>query len=67
MYDLGRVYGALDHHADALIVREKTLDFRRLYQPENHPDTGAAADKMDLNPTVAAFEEVSRSRRRLPE
>lgn len=59
MHDLGRAYGVLNRHADSLIVREKTLAFRRLHLPENHPDTGAAADKMNLNPTEFVFEEVS--------
>ena len=41
MHDLGRVYGTLNRHADALIVREKTLEFRRLHLPKNHPYIGA--------------------------
>ncbi len=45
MHDLGRVYGNLDRHSDSLIVREKTLEFRRLHLPGNHPHTGAAAEK----------------------
>jgi hypothetical protein len=65
MHDLGRVYGTLNRHADALIVREKTLEFRRLHLSKNHPDIGAA-DKMDFNAAVA-FEEVSRLHRSLPE
>jgi len=61
MHDLGGVYSALNRHADALIVREKTLEFRRLHLPKNHPYIGAG-DKMDFNPAVA-FEEVSRLHR----
>ncbi len=45
MHDLGRVYGALNRHAEAVVVREKTLEFRRVHLPENHPHTGAAAEK----------------------
>jgi hypothetical protein len=69
MHDLGRVYGALNRHADALVVREKTLKFQRLHLPENHTDIGAAADKMDFNPAPAAvaFEDESISHRLLPE
>jgi hypothetical protein len=59
MHDLGRVYGALNRHTDALIVREKTLEFRRLYLPENHPHTGAMADKMNFNPSAVAFQDLS--------
>ncbi len=68
MHDLGRVYSALNRHADALVVREKTLQFQRLYLPENDPDTGAAADKMDyFNAAAVAFEEESILHRSLPE
>jgi hypothetical protein len=59
MHDLGGVYSALNRHADALIVREKTLEFRRLHLPENHPDTGVVAYKMDFNPTAVVCEQVS--------
>ena len=44
MHDVGRVYSALNRHTDALVVREKTLEFRRLYSPENHTHIGAGAD-----------------------
>lgn len=67
MHDLGRVYGALNRHADALVMREKTLKFQRLSLPENHPDKGAAADKMYFNPAAVVFEEESISHRLLPE
>ncbi len=63
MHDLGRAYGVLNRHADSLIVREKTLEFRRLHLPENHPDIGVAADKMDLNPTEFVVGKVSRLHR----
>jgi hypothetical protein len=67
MHDLGRVYSALNRHSDALVVREKTLKFQRLHLPENDPETGAAADKMDFNVAAVVFEEESISHRLLPE
>ena len=67
MHDLGGVYSALNRHTDALVAREKTLKFQRLYLPENDPDTGAAADKIDFNAAAVAFEEESISHRSLPE
>ena len=40
MNNLAYRYGALGRHQDALVLREKTLEFRRRVLPENHPDIG---------------------------
>ncbi len=41
MNSLAATYSALGRHQDALVMHEKTLEFRRRVLPENHPDTGA--------------------------
>jgi hypothetical protein len=33
-------YSHLGRHQDALVLREKTLEFQRRVLPENHPDIG---------------------------
>ncbi len=40
MNNLAATYGALGRYQDALVLQEKTLDFRRRVLPENHPDIG---------------------------
>ncbi len=40
MNNLAATYSALGRHQDALVLEEKTLEFRRRVQPENHPDIG---------------------------
>ena len=40
MNNLANTYGALGRHQDALVLQEKTLEFRRRVLPENHPDLG---------------------------
>jgi hypothetical protein len=40
MMNLGIFYSSLERHDDALVLREKTLDFQRRVLPENHPDIG---------------------------
>ncbi len=40
MGNLASTYGALGRHQDALVLHEKTLQFRRRVLPENHPDIG---------------------------
>jgi hypothetical protein len=40
MNNLASIYRALGRHQDALVLREKTLEFRRRVLPENHPDIG---------------------------
>jgi len=41
MSKLANTYSALGRHQDALLLKEKTLEFRRRVLPENHPDIGA--------------------------
>ena len=41
MSALAIAYSALGRHQDALLLKEKTLEFRRRVLPENHPDIGA--------------------------
>jgi len=40
MSNLAITYDALGRHQDALVLKEKTLEFRRRVLPENHPDIG---------------------------
>jgi len=40
MSNLANTYCALGRHQDALVLEEKTLEFRRRVLPENHPDIG---------------------------
>jgi hypothetical protein len=41
MNNLADTYSDLGRHQDALVMGEKTLEFRRRVLPENHPDIGA--------------------------
>jgi hypothetical protein len=41
MMNLANSYAALGRDQDALVLREKTLDFMRRVGPQNHPDKGA--------------------------
>ena len=41
MGNLALAYTSLGRHQDALVMGEKTLEFRRRVLPENHPDIGA--------------------------
>jgi hypothetical protein len=41
MNNLADTYSALGRHQDALVMKEKALEFRRRVLPENHPDIGA--------------------------
>ncbi len=41
MGNLAITYSALGRHQDALVMMEKTLEFRRRVLPENHPVIGA--------------------------
>ena len=41
MNNLAATYSALGRHQDALVMMEKTLEFRRRVLPENHPEIGA--------------------------
>ena len=40
MSNLAMTYGALGRHADALVLQEQVLEFRRRVLPEDHPDIG---------------------------
>ena len=40
MNNLAGTYSTLGRHQDALVLQEKTLEFRRRVLPENHPDIG---------------------------
>jgi hypothetical protein len=40
MNNLADTYDDLGRHADALVLREKVLEFRRRVLPEDHPDIG---------------------------
>jgi hypothetical protein len=40
MGNLANTYYELGRHQDALVLHEETLEFRRRFLPENHPDIG---------------------------
>ncbi len=40
MSNLSFSYFKLGRHADALVLREKVLEFRRRVLPEDHPEIG---------------------------
>ncbi len=40
MGNLATTYSALGRHADALVLKERVLEFMRRVLPENHPDIG---------------------------
>jgi hypothetical protein len=40
MGNLATTYGKLGRHQDALVLKEKTLEFFRSVLPENHPNIG---------------------------
>jgi hypothetical protein len=41
MSNLGNTYSDLGRHQDALVMKEKTLEFRLRVLPANHPVIGA--------------------------
>jgi len=41
MRNLAITYSDLGRHQDALMMKEKTIEFLRSVLPENHPDIGA--------------------------
>ena len=49
MGNLAATYSALGRHQDALVLKEKTLDFRRRVLPENHPDIGTSCFNISLS------------------
>ena len=40
MSNLSTTYSALGRHEDALVLKERVLEFQRRVLPENHPDIG---------------------------
>ena len=40
MNNLANTYADLGRHEDALVLKERVLEFRRRVLPENHPDIG---------------------------
>ncbi len=42
MGNVAETYGALGRHQDALVLKEKTLEFFRRVLPKNHPDIGTS-------------------------
>jgi hypothetical protein len=41
MGNLAATYSYLGRHQDALVMKEKALEFQRRVLPENHPEIGA--------------------------
>ena len=41
MLNLANTFLKLGRHQDALVMQQKTLEFRLRVLPENHPDIGA--------------------------
>jgi hypothetical protein len=42
MNNLANTYSELARHQDAVVLQEKTLEFRRRVLPGNHPDIGVS-------------------------
>jgi len=49
MGNLAATYGALGRHRDALVLQERTLEFRRRVLPENHSDIGESCFNISLS------------------
>ena len=49
MGNLAGTYRALGRHQDALVLQEKTLEFRRRVLPENHPVIGLSCFNISLS------------------
>jgi len=49
MGNLANTYGELGRHQDALVLQEKTLEFRRRVLPENHSDIGMSCYNIGLS------------------
>jgi tetratricopeptide (TPR) repeat protein len=49
MGNLASTYFALGRYQDALVLQEKTLEFRRRVLPENHPLIGASCFNISFN------------------
>ena len=48
MGNLANTYSALGRHQDALVMKEKTLEFQRRVLPENHPDIGISCFNLGI-------------------
>ena len=51
MSNLAESHTALGRHDDALVMKERVLEFRRRVLPENHPDLGEG----DVRYWIACF------------
>jgi len=49
MGNLANTYSELGRDQDALVLQEKTLEFRRRVLPENHPDIGTSCYNISLS------------------
>ena len=49
MRNLVTTYSALRRHQDALVMKEKTLEFQRRVLPENHPDIRIACLSLGIS------------------
>ncbi len=49
MGNLASVYILLERYADALVMQEKVLEFRRRVLPENHPGIGEGHVRSDVS------------------
>jgi hypothetical protein len=47
MNNLAATYTALGRHADALLMMERVVEFRRRVLPTNHPEIGEGCSKRD--------------------
>jgi hypothetical protein len=48
MGNLAATYSKLGRHQDAVVLQEKTLEFRRRVLPANHPDIGQSCFNISL-------------------
>jgi hypothetical protein len=49
MHNLGDSYRELGRHEDGIAMKEKALDFRRRFLPENHPDIGSSCFSLGIS------------------
>jgi hypothetical protein len=49
MNNLAATYSELGRHQDALVLQEKTLEFRRRVLPENHPGIGESCINISVS------------------
>ena len=49
MGNLAVMYNDLGRHQDALVLEEKTLEYRRRVLPENHPHIGTSCFNISLS------------------